>query len=592
MERAGKIIINYIAKTMAIMVIFGILLPSVSVRAEEAAEEGDTEIIIVLDASQSMKKVDSSYAALDFIRGVIAVVPRNYEIGIVVYNNEICLKLPAGSSYDEIQKELENIEYRNYGDAGAGLSEAISLFENQQAEKRILMISDGEIMLKTEEETEKSVQAFAQAVEQAKKDGIPIDIVALGQRIEEGNTIYSAAESTSGSLYELPESNEFSNLMEQYLFHDLKIKERNIGTLNGTSGELSIMLPDRLMDKAKIILLGKQNNENLTVNCKADNIQLFQGENYTVVEINKPESEEIRIQMTAENMMEIDAYLSAEYSFSLSAEHDYVPETETAEIWLSIMNPEGKNLLEGHMNDSRLKLYLNGEERKYTVSDGKIYIEENITQDEVLDLKLKADELYGNYYGNVQIRESVEVPPPEPEKEVEWTDWLFWAVMFFFIAALLLLFFLSKRNKKKPSARQKIIDESRIYSEDTGTHRNDFFGKILVYVIYSKDDIDYPPESINLFARCSREMITLEWILDTCNLPLHLKGAEKIVIKPGDDRSLIIKNSGSAAAMKGRELLIKGRSYHMYYHEKVTFIFDQEDTEIEVHYKDLKPNER
>ena len=42
----------------------------------------------------------------------------------------------------------------------------------------------------------------------------------------------------------------------------------------------------------------------------------------------------------------------------------------------------------------------------------------------------------------------------------------------------------------------------------------------------------------------------------------------------------------------GRELMLKGRSYHLYFHEKVTFIFDQEDTEIEVHYKDLKPNER
>ena len=55
---------------------------------------------------------------------------------------------------------------------------------------------------------------------------------------------------------------------------------------------------------------------------------------------------------------------------------------------------------------------------------------------------------------------------------------------------------------------------------------------------------------------------------------------------------LLIKNSGRVTAMKGRELLEKGHIYHLYYHEKVTFIFDQEDTEIEVHYKDLKPNER
>ena len=111
-------------------------------------------------------------------------------------------------------------------------------------------------------------------------------------------------------------------------------------------------------------------------------------------------------------------------------------------------------------------------------------------------------------------------------------------------------------------------------------------------MIHNRDGIDYPPESINLFARCNREMITLEWLLDVCNLPLNVRGAERIMIRPGDDRSLIIKNNSKASVLMGRELLIKGHAYHLYYGEKVTFIFDQEDTEIEVHYRDLKPNER
>lgn len=114
----------------------------------------------------------------------------------------------------------------------------------------------------------------------------------------------------------------------------------------------------------------------------------------------------------------------------------------------------------------------------------------------------------------------------------------------------------------------------------------------MVYVIRSRDGVDYPPESINLFARCNREVISLGWLLDECSLPLNLEGAEKIIIKPGEDRSLAVKNNSRAAALKGRELLQKGRFYHLYYHEKITFIFDQDGTEIEVHYKDLKPNER
>ncbi len=178
------------------------------------------------------------------------------------------------------------------------------------------------------------------------------------------------------------------------------------------------------------------------------------------------------------------------------------------------------------------------------------------------------------------------------EKEEE-TDWFFWSVIGLFIIAVAGVFGISyKKRKGQQTIRRQVSDLSSTAQVETAAPKNDFCGKIVVYVIHNKNDIDYPPESINLFARCRRESITLEWILDTCNLPLDLKGAEKIIFKPGADRSLVVKNNSRASVLIGRALLTKGQSYNLYYHEKVTFIFDQEDTEIEVHYKDLKPNER
>lgn len=590
MERGRRLIINYVIKTVIVIGSLLFLFSPLAVNAKDMSAECDTEIVIVLDCSQSMQNVDADYRVLDFIKGIVSIVPENYEVGIVAYNNEICLRLPLNSGYYEAENKFENIEYRNYGNAGAGLAEAVGLFKHEQAEKRIIMISDGEIMMRTEEETKESAELFAQAVAKAKDEGILIDILAFGEHIEEGNTIYSAAESTSGKLYELTDSGELSNFTEHLLFSEWNLKKTNVGTLDGNSGELSVELPDCFMDKAKIILIGEQQNKNLTVNCKADSIAVYKGNNYTVVEICKPESEEVNIHMSSDNMMNINAYLTAEYTISLTAAHDYATETGVAAVSLCVRNPDGKNLLEGHMNDNRLKVYLNGEERQYGITGGKIFLEEDVTEDTVISLEVMTDELYGNYYGITQIEEEVDVPVPnEPAGQ---TDWFFWSVILFFAAALTLLLLLSGRKKKEAYTKRKIVDESKMLPKERGISGNDFCGKLLVYVIHSKDDIDYPPESINLFARCSREVITLEWILDICNLPLSLKGADKIVIKPGDDRSLIIKNGGPAAAMKGRELLLKGRWYHLYYHEKVTFIFDQEDTEIEVHYKDLKPNEK
>lgn len=581
---------NHKLKPVVIMLSLFLLFFSINVCAKEAVEEHDTEIVIVLDCSQSMKDIDENYEIPDLIKGIISVVPKNYEIGIVAYNNEICFSLPLGCQRDEAEQELAKISYGNYGNAGSGLAEAVELFKNEQAEKRILMISDGEILMKTEEQTEESSELFEQSVEKAKNDGISIDILALGQRIGEGKTIYSAAESTSGQLYELTDSGELAEFIEKYLIDNQKIKERNIGTLDGIGGELSVTLPDCLMDKAKIILLGKQENENITVNCKASSIEVFKGKNYTVVEICKPESEEVKIQMSSEGTMEINAYLTAEYNFTLTAEHDYVPETGITSIYLSLQNPEGRNLLEGHMNDSRLKVYLDEVEKEYEVIEGKIFLEESIEEDTVISLKVIPDELYGNYYGIGEIEEQIEIPIiEEPKPQI---DWFFWSVIVLFVIALLLILIYSRKKSRKMPVKRRVIDESRTLPNESRLQKNDFYGKVQVYVIHNREGIDYPPESINLFARCNREVITLEWILDACNLPLNLKGADRVVIRPGTDKSLIIKNSGRVTVMKGRELLEKGHSYHLYYHEKVTFIFDQEDTEIEVHYRDLKPNER
>ncbi|MDE7188208.1 MAG: hypothetical protein K2O13_11990 [Lachnospiraceae bacterium] len=64
-----------------------------------------------------------------------------------------------------------------------------------------------------------------------------INVIALGQRIEEGYTVYQAAEDTGGQLY-----------------------------------ELTVRLPERFVSSARVILSGEQQNDNVTVNCDAISI--------------------------------------------------------------------------------------------------------------------------------------------------------------------------------------------------------------------------------------------------------------------------------------------------------------------------------
>lgn len=577
------------ASVLFVSGIFMFLLSGVVSEAhtDDLAERED--IVLVLDCSKSMEEVDGEYMAFDFVKGFANMVPDQYRIGVVGYNQEICIQLPPGSSRGEIELALQDITYGNYGNAGAGLLEAVSCLKDSRNGKKIIMISDGENLMNSEDATAKSIQLFETALTEAKKLNISIDIINLGTGTEDGADIYAAADSTGGTIYHLENGRAFEEFAGHYLFDIMEIPCRSVGKIDGADGELTVRLPDCMMTKAKIILTGRQQNDNLTINCEADEIQVFKGIGYTVIELENPVTEDIIIRMDSEINMEIDAYLTAGYDFKAEAEYTYLSDSQQVEIEISLKNEDGRNLLLGHVVNDGLAVLLNGDECGYELRDGKLVLYKQALQDQRVELELQFQDTFGIYYGNRNIE--LEIQLPEMEEKTE-TDWFFRGVIFIFSAVLILVFCMAGKRKNRLAVPGKIVDDSRTYPEESGMRTSGFWGKLLVYVIHSRDDIDYPPESINLFTGCSREVITLEWIIDTCSLPLELKGAEKIIIKPGDDRSLIIKNNGPAAVMKGRELLIKGRSYHLYYHEKVTFIFDQEDTEIEVHYKDLKPNEK
>lgn len=588
-----------------------------TVRAQEEKQQ-EREVVIVMDCSRSMEDVDSQYLAFDFVKGLAASLPMNCEMGFVAYNNEVCASLPVGSSYAEVEKALGGLQYRQYGNAGAGLEAAAELLQGSQAEKSLILISDGEIMMDTDEGTEESVRAFDRAVAAAKEKDIRIDVLAVGEKLQEGYNVYGAADGTGGRLYEITDPDSLCGYIDRYLFEEWGYRGSHIGKMDGTNAELTVSLPDCMMERAKILLTGAQQNENMTVHCEAGRIDVLKGKKYTVVDVTAPVSRDVRIQMDSDQAMQIDAYLFAEYEFSVSTGHTYAADTQTARIWVDIRDPIGDSLLDGHLADGGMELYLDGEKADYTVSEGKAWVDKTYMQDnpdpaevragsrigtqqaetqqtetqrktQTARVEVRFADPVGNYYGMHSAQEEIFIPvQEEPE-----TDWFFWSVITVFIIAVTALFCISYvRRRKDRTVRRQMVDMGTAEPIEKAVPGSDFTGKIVVYVIRNKNEIDYPPESINLFARCRRESITLEWILDTCSLPLDLKGAEKILFKPGEDRSLVIKNNSKASVLIGRALLTRGQSYNLYYHEKVTFIFDQEDAEIEVHYKDLTPNER
>ena len=79
-----------------------------------------------------MQDTDKEYIVFDFIKSLYAVLPRDYQIGMIAFNNEICAEVPLGSSYAEAAECLQELSYSRYGNAGAGLAEAVAMFGPKQ----------------------------------------------------------------------------------------------------------------------------------------------------------------------------------------------------------------------------------------------------------------------------------------------------------------------------------------------------------------------------------------------------------------------------------------------------------------------------
>lgn len=428
-----------------ILVFFLSMVVGIPAYAQDVPVWQDSEIIFMLDCSQSMQDADNGYASHEFIKEFIASVPYGCKVGLVAYHNEVAVSLPAGSSHSEIADALSQLEYRYYGNAGAGMQEAVKLFKNGQSSKKIILISDGEIVMKTPEQTEESARLYGEAVAVASKAGIEIDILSIGGHIENGETIYYAAQDTGGSCYELKDGKELQGFINEYMHHELGMPGRIAGKLSGTGGELKIKLPDCLMDEVKIILTGRQQNDNLTVNCEAGRIDILKGSHFTVISLQKPHSEEVTIQLASGEEMDVTAYFMAQYGFSISAASSYDSALQQGKINIKIENTDGRNLLKGHLADGGISILLNGESSSYEMDRGMLTVSKEILQSEEVSLEILLEDDFSIYSGDRGVTKRIEVP--EAEEPTQQADCFFGVVILIFLMALTIIFLASHRKK-------------------------------------------------------------------------------------------------------------------------------------------------
>lgn len=618
MKRTG-----YLKLMTLITVLVFVIISCIPALAQEE-QTAEKSVIILLDTSGSMKTNDPDRLVLDSITQLIYTLPSNYGMGMVSYGSEASLLCgvreigvtdaettytemtaaeTAGSRHrDAIAELAAGVEYKGYSNAGAGLSRAVEALEGAAGEEKyIVMFSDGEILMKEEEDTQASLQLYQDAAKRAGEQGITIYIVGLGEGMEDpDNDIFRAAATTGGKSWYVAGAVELQNEIDRIL-EEMGVKQSTIAIIDPDGGQerVALELPYLLADRVRVLLTSDAPIRNLNSSFQAQSARQINGSRYSLLEIERPTGGHLEISFEAQQGNQVRINAIPEYSITPRVEISYEdrlsdePENpyyqRIATISYSFCSMERPAMLlweDAFFDQGKIRLGIGGETEELYLRSGRLKQRENVESAEEYEVSFDYSELPVNVIRGDRVVVTLDPPPPVPVEEPQAPEFPAGAVAAgililtsILVAGILIL--RGKRTKPAPAPDRERPQPSK-YS---------YVGKVNLYITRTRSGYDIPPLYYNLFRLPAGKVVSLQEILDECQVKEEFPGAKGIYFKPGMNRNLILTNNSDCTIMKSREILMKDKSYQLSLDAKLDISFEDEISELTLQYKDLKPGE-
>ena len=599
---------KYLKYLSLVLVIGTILVMSLSfpAYAQEQVDE-DKSIIFLLDTSGSMKTNDPDRLAIDSIAQLIYTLPTDYKVGLVAYSSEMTVKteLVDNSRRSEIMRAVEGLDYNGYSNAGVGLQCAVDFLKEDSArEKYIILLSDGEILMNNDVVTKESLQNYKNAIQQAKEEDITIHVIGLGEEMEDmGNEIFAAASQTGGSSYHTSQAKNIQTTLDSILDDDLQIKQSTVAIVdaNGNTETVSVEVPYMYADKLRVLLTSDAEIQNLKTNFQADSARQISGTRYSFIEIDKPTNTKLEMSFAGAAGSQVRINVIPEYHVVPVAEVQYqddFPQEQNAlhfrriaqihYMFFSADNEEIRLWSTEYFNHNKIPVTIGTEIRELALNGGKLESEQEVKNSYAYEVHFDYSKLPFNVIGMDTVLVELEEPPlisvEEPQEEEN--PYLFMVLMAIgsFAIVMVLVLLIAKMSKPKP-VPQPLEDRP-----EPGKYG--YIGKLNIYITRTRSGYDIPPLSYNLFRLPTGRVLSMQEVLNDCNVDEKFQGAESIYFKAGANKSLILTNNSDCTIMKNREILMKKKSYQLLLEAKVDITFEDEISELTFQYKDLKTSEK
>lgn len=602
-------------KTVLTVTLIWLLSTCVAIQAKampSSSENQTCEVVFLLDTSGSMNKQDKERLAVDAILQAACSLPSGYSTGLVAYNTKVQAVSALGTDMGQIETVLDSIQYSGYTNAGEGLSQAVGLFsEAPDVQRHIIMLSDGEIDMPSSDAREASRALYAQAVELAKEKGIRICIIAVGNELNNPRMhIFDGAEQTDGAIYWEGQSGTLSQIMNRIVSDRLSFPRSPIGVTDANGGAVAVEVPTGT-DRMKILITSDNGLGAVTADYQAKKGQVTTGRRFAVLDMERPAQGSAKIFFQAPDSSGVQAYLITEFTaepqLTVTYRSEEIPRTPKeikknvppqyehyADVSIGLADTGGnhENIWQASsLNGYEITYILNGKTFSGTIQDGGVQTTVPADGIDGVEISIDTGSLEGIYHMYQPVTAEIMKYPdpafvPVPDYRPLWGILGTLAVILLLILGL----WIRKKNTTLIYVAQSAAAKEPVRKMETKACS--YTGKFNLYVVRTADGRDVPPQTYRLFGRNSKRM-TLEQILSSCKIKLGKIGAEDIIFYPGPDHSVIVMDqSERCTALRGMEILKKGMGYPIFYGDKVTVTFEDEATEMELHYKNLKPSER
>ena len=576
---------------------------------EKKFDTNDGEVVFMLDTSVSMNGHDEDRLAVDAVRQAFYSLPSNYKAGLVAYNTGIQERIPFRTEQSQWDEKLDAIEYTGYTNAGEALKQAVEMFSDKEKTNRyVIILTDGEIDMPDAQQKEDSRLLYEKMAREAKEKGIVIYIIASGSEWSEtGVHIFDGAGLTGGTIYWEGQLGSISEIMKHILYDRMNFPRSAVGSAKGKGGKLSMELPASAAEHARIVLTTERKFENISAEYAAGDGTVIIGKKFAVVDIEKPLEQKIEISYESTDVSDVEACLTVDYAAEIKTHITYRAEEDPTaqkqdvqnaqtvykhiadiEIWLSDTQGRNENLWDGAYYEGRqISFTVNEAPAVETIHRGRIL--HSIQIDGISEAALELD------VANLSERFSIGQPciltfspPADPVPEPNYVPlWVILGVLLLTLTVILTV--LVKKSREtviymaNPSGNEAKKEEIKGCT---------YTGKLNMYVIQTQTGQDIAPQTYRLFGR-QNTRITLNQILNSCGIKFGKIGAEDISFYAGPDKALIVMDqSEKCTVLRGTEILKKGMGYPVYYNGKLTVTFEDGITEMEIHYKNLKPSEQ